>query len=182
MDGLRICVYCDKEYLKRLKEKPFQYKKRKHCSIKCRMIALTKFRKPRKEFPKNERTCKQCGKTSLVPPSLSNRPFCNRVCMSLYYDDNLGGNNHWNWQGGITEIRNRDNDSPEYKQWRKAVFKRDGHRCVKCGIKKSGILRAHHILEYSRYPLFRYDVDNGKTLCENCHKEIHYGIEQQIQS
>lgn len=102
--------------------------------------------------------------------------------MSLYFDENNGGKNHWNWQGGITRFRNRDNDTPEYKAWRKAVFKRDGYQCLICGNDKSGQLRAHHILEYRQYPLFRYDIDNGKTVCEDCHKEIHYGIKQQVQS
>lgn len=181
----RICEYCGHSYNIRLKtEKPFQYLRRRFCSNSCKMKKLRDEWKNKlytRIYPKVQIQCKNCGKIRYVPPSRSMRPFCDRQCMAIYYDENHHGSNHWNWKGGITELRNRDNDSPEYKQWRKAVFKRDGYKCVRCGNDKSGQLRAHHIKEYSIYPELRYEIDNGLTVCEDCHKEIHYGIKK-IQS
>ena len=59
--------------------------------------------------------------------------------------------------------------SPEYKKWRSDVFTRDNWTCQTCGIR--GIsLEAHHIKGWARFPKFRYDINNGVTLCRECHK------------
>ena len=60
---------------------------------------------------------------------------------------------------------------PENYQWRKAVLNRDGHRCQQCGATER--LHAHHVKEWAKYPDLRFDVDNGLTLCEDCHTEKH---------
>ena len=62
----------------------------------------------------------------------------------------------------------------EYNDWRKKVYERDKYTCQICGI-KGGKLNAHHIHKYSQYPALRYDIDNGITLCEDCHRKIHKG-------
>jgi IS30 family transposase len=76
---------------------------------------------------------------------------------------------HWNWQGGKTKTAEYIRFTPEYKQWRKAVFERDDYTCQICG-KKGGKLVAHHIKEQSNYPELRIVLDNGQTLCKGCHK------------
>jgi predicted HNH restriction endonuclease len=55
--------------------------------------------------------------------------------------------------------------------WRKAVFKRDNYMCKKCG--KIGFINAHHIKEWASNPDKRFDVNNGLTLCIECHGRIH---------
>lgn len=75
---------------------------------------------------------------------------------------------HWHWNGGISSEREQFKNTPEYREWRKAVFKRDNYTCQCCG-KKSKKLEAHHKYNYAEYPELRLDVDNGITLCENCH-------------
>ncbi len=62
--------------------------------------------------------------------------------------------------------------SIEYAKWRKRVFERDNYTCQMCGYRGSK-LNAHHIMKYSEYPLYRCDVKNGVTLCEECHKWVH---------
>jgi 5-methylcytosine-specific restriction endonuclease McrA len=61
---------------------------------------------------------------------------------------------------------------PEYQNWRTAVFERDGYTCQKCG-KHGGELNAHHIKRYSDHPELRLDIDNGITLCKECHEAEH---------
>lgn len=74
------------------------------------------------------------------------------------------------WKGGIDTEHHKIRNSLEYKLWRTAVFERDKYTCVWCGNKKSGNLQADHIKPFAYYPEFRFAIDNGRTLCKECHK------------
>ncbi len=84
-----------------------------------------------------------------------------------------GGENHPNWKGGITPLNTRERSKLEYIEWRLMVFSRDNFTCQKCGDNRGGNLVAHHIKSFARHPELRIDVNNGITLCRECHKEIH---------
>lgn len=67
------------------------------------------------------------------------------------------------------------------KAWRKAVLKRDGNKCVKCGV-EAGVckscmqhvfLQTHHIKTTKTHPALRFTVSNGMTLCRSCHAKEH---------
>lgn len=79
-----------------------------------------------------------------------------------------------NWRGGISSENERQRKQMRYKRWREAVFKRDSYRCQLCGARtkkgKRVELHADHIKQFALYPDLRFDVDNGRTLCVNCHK------------
>jgi hypothetical protein len=81
------------------------------------------------------------------------------------------GSNHWNWKGGLAKDKRT---GKLYSQWRSDVFTRDNWTCQTCGTRSSvGIrvyLEAHHIKSWSEYPKLRYKLDNGVTLCKECHK------------
>ena len=67
----------------------------------------------------------------------------------------------------------------ELKEWRRAVFQRDNYTCQICG-HRGGRLNADHIKAYVRYPELRLDVNNGRTLCEACHRKTpNYGARAQ---
>ena len=85
------------------------------------------------------------------------------------------GDKHFNWKGGLTPLRNKIRNSPEYKLWRWAVFTRDNFTCVWCLKKEevSGKLEADHIQLFADYPELRFAIDNGRTLCKECHKKRH---------
>lgn len=92
----------------------------------------------------------------------------------------FSGEKHPNWKGGITPINERIRRSLEYKLWRIAIFERDDYTCVWCGIKnglgKTVILNADHIKPFAFYPELRFAIDNGRTLCKDCHKKTNtYG-------
>jgi hypothetical protein len=81
-----------------------------------------------------------------------------------------------NWKGGITRLLRGIRRSSEYYQWRKEVLNRD-RRCRNCGIDKK--LNAHHIKAILEYPELIFDIRNGMTLCEDCHKTTDsYGIKK----
>ena len=57
--------------------------------------------------------------------------------------------------------------SPEYQRWRREVRQRDGGACRVCGVHLN--LHIHHIKPLEKYPNFATEIDNGITLCGNCH-------------
>lgn len=65
--------------------------------------------------------------------------------------------------------RNLIMQTSEYKLWRVAVFQRDNWTCIWCG-QRGGKLNADHIKPFAYYPEIRFAIDNGRTLCEGCHR------------
>lgn len=51
-------------------------------------------------------------------------------------------------------------------EFREAVFRRDGNKCVACGAPAQD---AHHILERRLFPDGGYYLDNGASVCGECH-------------
>ncbi len=62
----------------------------------------------------------------------------------------------------------------EYREWRTAVYERDDYTCQSCG-ERGGQLEAHHIRAYAECAELRFDVGNGVTLCQRCHREGEHG-------
>src|ERR1035437_7112491 len=79
------------------------------------------------------------------------------------------GKNNPLWNGGNSRGYKTGYYSTEYKNWRKLVFERDSYTCQVCRI--VGVyLTAHHIKSFAHYPELRFEINNGVTLCEDCHK------------
>jgi 5-methylcytosine-specific restriction endonuclease McrA len=87
----------------------------------------------------------------------------------------LYGENHPNWKGGATPLIAKLRCTDEYKNWRDAVYRRDFWTCTMCGVKSKKIV-AHHIKSFTDYVDFRFDINNGVTLCRSCHKRVHKEI------
>lgn len=74
------------------------------------------------------------------------------------------------WKGGKTKESLKIRTSLEYRLWRNSVFIRDNYTCVWCGV-RGGKLNADHIKPFCDYPEIRLALDNGRTLCEDCHRK-----------
>lgn len=98
-----------------------------------------------------------------------------------------GSFNHF-WKGGITPLNKAIRSCTKYQEWRTFVFIRDGRRCVFCG--ESRNINADHIMPLSVIVAWNrlktleqalacdelWNVNNGRTMCESCHKKtITYG-------
>lgn len=84
------------------------------------------------------------------------------------------GENSPLWKGGVSKKNNSERkifmSSFEYREWRRSVFVRDNYTCVFCKV-KGGSLHADHIKPYLLYPDLRLSLENGRTLCVDCHRK-----------
>jgi len=76
-----------------------------------------------------------------------------------------------NWKGGTSKEYAQLRTTFAYRKWKRAVLGRDDYTCVKCG-EREGVV-PHHILEFAYYPDERFAVDNGVSVCFNCHMGLH---------
>lgn len=72
------------------------------------------------------------------------------------------------WKGGITPANTKIRNSKEYSEWRISVFIRDKYTCQIC-FTVGGKLNADHIIPFCASKEKRLDLNNGRTLCFNCH-------------
>jgi len=118
---------------------------------KISMVNKGKHKSPKTEFKKGHKVTKE-------------------VRLKMIRDNPMKGETHWCWKGGITPINLKIRKSKEYKLWRLAVFERDNWTCRFCG-QVGGKLNADHIKPFALFPELRFAIDNGRTLCLECHKK-----------
>ena len=162
----KICEYCGKEFI----AKTARQKNKRFCSRHCSNRAK---RKPRTKY-----ICDYCGKEFERLSSQVNGKhhiYCSEECQSKGVGLNNRGENHPRYNPDLTdEERDKTTTTLEYISWRKQVFERDNYTCQCCGDNKGGNLNAHHKNARNLFPNEKYDVDNGVTLCDKCHKEFHH--------
>ena len=158
----KICNGCSKEYFKDINSSKKNWKNSKCCSHKCWGIYL-----------------KRVG---IKPPPRINCTPWNKGLKGF-----MAGEKNGFWKGGVSKLhktaRQLDMQTLEYKLWRTSVFERDNYKCVKCNARcgngKKIILEADHIKPYAYFPELRYSIDNGRTLCQPCHRKTDtYSLNQ----
>lgn len=86
--------------------------------------------------------------------------FCSNKCKYISSDN------------GLSTPNEKARRNKKFKKWRELVYNRDNYTCQSCGI-RGGKLNAHHIKSFAGYIDLRYNLSNGITLCESCHKKLH---------
>ena len=164
-----ICLICNKEF----ETYPSYIKRgRKYCSKQCCDKGL---KRPRYKVrvPKSKSICQYCGKT--FKHNRYKKYNCCSISCASYLKQQIkptpSGKDNYNWKGGRTSKVKILRNSPKFKKWRKAVFKRDKWICQECGSK--GFLNAHHIIPIEEDINKIFDVNNGQTLCIECHQKKH---------
>ena len=103
--------------------------------------------------------CRQCSKEFRVKEYRRFTAFfCSHKCSTDF-------RNH-----GISTENEKVRRCAEYKKWRKSIFEIDNFTCRECG-KRGGTLNADHIKPFAIFKELRFDINNGQTLCESCHKK-----------
>lgn len=121
-------------------------------------------------FRKTRPLCKWCSK----PCKAMNRKYCSPSCNMLHRFSDKRNHPRWDNDASTRYQKLRNSVWKELAEWRKAVLGRDG-QCVICGSTEQ--LQADHIKPFIFYPLLRFDVSNGRTLCFECHKMTDtYGV------
>ena len=141
-------------------------------------LLFTRLREPRKGTPKETRT----RATTTVMRMRLRAPY--RKQAKLYRSGHnpsvpppprRGPANH-RWTGGPK----RPHLSAQHREWRQRVFERDNWTCVMCGrVRRAGDrveLQAHHVVPVSSDPSLALDLANGMTLCVECHRDHHWGV------
>ena len=146
--------------------------------IKTGIVSSSCFSKGNIPYNKNKRTahfCKNCG--SKIKDVYNQNKYCSDECFKV----GTSKENHYNWLGGITAETRRIRNHSEYLKWAKDIKKRDEYQCQICG-EVGGALNSHHIKPFSKYPELRFDINNGITLCKECHSKWTLKQEEQWES
>lgn len=127
-------------------------------------------------------TCLNCSALVFLRKcEAKNRKYCSHKCVHESEDyrikrseisKRLRGPLSPLWRGGRTSELKTLRGSAEYDTWRKAVKERDKNTCQMCGRRgwKAGSrLEVDHIKAFALHPESRFDINNGRTLCHECH-------------
>ncbi len=110
--------------------------------------------------------CIDCG-NRVVRPDAVRCKKCN--------NETRRGEGNTNWRGGVTPENARLRASKEYKIWRRAVLEREDYTCRFCkrkgGVGTNIVVHADHIKPFAYFSELRLDINNGRCLCEDCHKK-----------
>lgn len=137
-----------------------------------------------------EKHCKICDKIKLVDLFYKKTARVCKDCRNAARrtgKPNLGRfqKGHTSWLKGknqteearnkmsLTKIgKGKGRRSYNAREWRKKILERDKYKCTNCGTSEK--LHCHHIKPWKDFPELRFDMDNGKVLCNACHKSIEY--------
>lgn len=144
----KSCEYCSEAM-------PIQkyYEQKRFCSAKCRSLTLPMPPRP--------------DQTGFTPWNKGLSKLTDKRIAKISHD--RAGDKNWRWAGGVSKAYKTAWGTSVHKNWRKKVFERDNYTCQICGV-KGGVLNADHIKCFAHHEGLRYELDNGRTLCVDCHK------------
>jgi 5-methylcytosine-specific restriction endonuclease McrA len=141
--------------------------KNRHKAIETMRRRCEELREARKK------TCEFCGRVYVVRRKclIEKSRFCSNECKYAWMDT-LEGEKHWNYKGKNCLLKRL---GTKYYKWRGEILKRDNYTCQVCGRgRKQGIqLHVHHLNSFAHNEDGRLDVNNGVTLCKDCHRKFH---------
>lgn len=141
-------------------------------------------------FRSFQKYCKECKVQLKLNNSrdIVRKNFCSHSCRAKFYEISKNGdillmstpeanakkarkgelNGRWIKNRSLIKTR------PRYEnyEWKRIVMDSQKYTCQECG--KIGCqLQVHHKAPYKLFKNLRFEVGNGLTLCQPCHKKIH---------
>jgi predicted nucleic acid-binding Zn ribbon protein len=166
---MKNCIVCGKLKI----VKPYRLNTFRFCSPKCKGIFMknsipwNKGKKGLMPTPWNKGISLPVAVKLKLSQISKGKHFSPNTEFKKGHTMNKGEKSYW-WKGGTTPINKLLRRSIEFKLWRESVFKRDDWTCQKCHIRGKE-LHPHHIKSFALFPELRFAIDNGVTLCKNCH-------------
>lgn len=165
----KVCPTCGKKFLDYVR---IDGKDQRYCSRECSVVPKKKNRV--------SQVCLKCGKEFLTTQyrvANGEGKFCSVTCAAIgrNKENYPRGAQSTLWKGGITPENQLARGHADYIAWRKSIFSRDGYKCYICGEEKPR-LNAHHIIPFSESKELRTNMENGVTLCLECHQLFHPNI------
>lgn len=180
------CLQCKKKF-----EVVLSLNRVKFCSQKCYWISLKGCASPMKDKKHSIETLEKIRASKTLFEKGHKTWNKNKKYIAIL------GKKHWNYKGGTSPLYEAIRGSFEYENWRKATFERDDYTCKECFKRGGKELHSHHkkpfalifkefLQQYSQFSpiedkeiLIRlttsyqpfWDIDNGETLCIECHKK-----------
>ncbi len=118
--------------------------------------------------------CKcDCGSYVDVPSGplkSGNTKSCGCLKFEMVGDNNPNYNSNLTYEDRIKYRYELDGGNGQV--WSNSIMKRDNYTCQICN-QHGGKLNSHHLNAWNAFPEQRFDLDNGVTLCTDCHKEFH---------
>jgi 5-methylcytosine-specific restriction endonuclease McrA len=169
------CSYCESVIYER-PSRVQEYDKH-FCDRECKGEWRSEHVKGKKHprYNKEEYICDNCGQKFKEVPSHRSfeNKFCSQNCQSEW-QKTITGEDHPHYKGGHSKGFTESE--------RKEIFDRDNYTCQKCG-DKTEELNAHHITPVYEDNSKEHDIENGVTLCVECHAEKHeYPVSELILS
>lgn len=129
--------------------------------------------------------CANCGKELLVPRSkrkVGVNHFCSHKGCYAEWLTKRPREEHPRYNGG-GETDRAAWDKNGGRKWKRDCQRRDGWRCGLCGrqyAKYSENPHVHHRAPFSAHAELRSELDNGITLCRDCHRIVHMRVGQPL--
>lgn len=175
----KLCEHCGTQFHRGERQK-WDFNKLRFCSKRCSGLRPNSGQRKAGETPWNKG--KKCPQLILPPESRAKKSASLKAVGAGKWRKGMEpwnkgranphstGPKNPNWKGGITVKTRGLRWSAQYARWRTKVFERDDYICRFCG-QRGGRLNADHIKPLLHHPELIFDLNNGRTLCENCHKQ-----------
>lgn len=111
----------------------------------------------------------ECG-MKVVAPADRVRSGEKKSCGCFMLESKIGANNP-SYNSELTEEERAARHGSGLVVWSRNVKKRDGFVCQICG--SPDTLVAHHLNGFRNNAEYRLDLNNGITLCSECHIDFH---------
>ena len=187
------CLICKKQMYRR----PFELKKVRFVAcFEHRNIAQSMFEQTEKQKEAlklgrvkgtNHRNGYKHKEESKLKCSISHKVFYKlNPDFAKQRVKNNKGETHYRWKGGASTLNLSIRQMNENRKWAEKVKQRDNYKCCLCG--SNNLLESHHIkplgiiieelnIKNKDDALLNkeivFDINNGLTLCQDCHYKIH---------